>query len=82
MRLVMGDATIHGVLNSYWFHKPAGESYSHFDGSLALLVSRSRCQVWRRQMVLGPTPEYAIAASGEMALPMHLNAIELRQVPV
>ena len=36
-----------------WFGKPAGTSYAEFYDQLA-----SAIPLWRRQMVLGPTPEF------------------------
>ena len=41
---------------SEWFDKPRGET------SESLLASRPEATIWRRQMVLGPAPEFCAAA--------------------
>lgn len=48
-----------------WISKPRGESYQRFYESVMESLDRSKCSLWRRQMVLGPTPEFcALTASG------------------
>jgi hypothetical protein len=52
-----------------WLTKPAGVSYPSFRGQLAVHTARETVTVWRRQMVLGPAPEYRVTAGSELAMP-------------
>jgi hypothetical protein len=52
-RLVMGESALDAT-QAAWIAKPAGTPY---DAWHAQLPERS---VWRRQMVLGPAPEYCL----------------------
>lgn len=44
-----------------WFAKPAGESYQHLYERLP-----ADAVVWRRQMVLGPAPEFVLDGGGSL----------------
>ena len=54
---VQGPATI--PAQAQWRHKPRGQSTADF-----LAGIEGGASVWRRQMVLGPAPEFCIGASG------------------
>lgn len=41
-----------------WFAKPSGMSYEHLYRMLDAEIGRVGGSVWRRQMVLGPAPEF------------------------
>lgn len=57
--LVRGRATVPGVVR--WASKPGEESYGSF-------LERERAEsVWQRQLVLGPAPEFCLAAEGSPA---------------
>jgi hypothetical protein len=53
--LVRGEA--HAPLAATWAYKPPGEDADAFQDSLAAEV------VWRRQLVLGPAPEFCFGAA-------------------
>jgi hypothetical protein len=65
----------HGTLDgpaswAGWVTKPAGAPYETFEPELRAAVDASGGgAVLRRQMVLGPAPEYAVLAPREPALP-------------
>jgi hypothetical protein len=46
---------------------PWSKPYTHFHEELTATVPDAT--VWQRQMVLGPAPEYAVLATGPIALP-------------
>jgi hypothetical protein len=53
-----------------WVTKPPGAPYETFEPELRAAVDASGGgAVLRRQMVLGPAPEYLVLAAGERALP-------------
>jgi hypothetical protein len=53
-----------------WVAKPAGAPYATFEPELRAAVDAAGGgAVLRRQMVLGPAPEYAVLATAEPALP-------------
>ena len=64
-RLASGAA---GVDRVTWCAKPAGEPYSSFLGRLPA------GEVWQRQMVLGPTPEFCLFGS----TPAGVEAVTVR----
>ena len=55
------------VATAHWLAKPEGMPYALFHEELAATVPDAT--VWQRQMVLGPAPEYAVLATGPIALP-------------
>src|SRR6185312_16054010 len=58
-----------------WLTKPQGAPYEEFEPALRAAVDRAGGgAVLRRQMVLGPAPEYAILSGGEPALPWPVRA--------
>jgi hypothetical protein len=65
----------HGVLEgpapwAGWVTKPVGAPYAEFEPDLRVAVDASGGgAVLRRQMVLGPAPEYVVLAADEPALP-------------
>jgi hypothetical protein len=70
----------HGTLDgpapwTGWVVKPPGEPYETFEPELRAAVDAAGGgAVLRRQMVLGPAPEYALLAGGEPALPWAARA--------
>jgi hypothetical protein len=76
----------HGALDgpppwAGWVVKPQGEPYETFEPQLRAAVDAAGGgAVLRRQMVLGPAPEYALLAAREPALPWPAHAIRPRPV--
>jgi len=54
-----------------WFPKPRGMSYDELYRLVEPLVTAGR-SLWRRQMVLGPPPEFGLLAPGSITLPPSL----------
>ena len=64
----------HGTLDgppawAGWVAKPEGTPYAEFEPALRAAVDPGSGAVLRRQMVLGPAPEYAVLAAREPDLP-------------
>ena len=51
---------------AHWVSKPAGRSYEVFYADIAKYLQSERTGLWRRQMTLGPTPEFCIMAEKKM----------------
>ena len=52
-----------------WVTKPKGMSYPDFREQVALHTAGESVAVWRRQMVLGPAPEFRVTAARELYMP-------------
>jgi hypothetical protein len=52
-----------------WLTKPSGLGYPSFREQLAAHTADETVSVWRRQMVLGPSPEFRVTADRELAIP-------------
>lgn len=61
-----------------WLTKPTGVSYPEFAEQLTALTAGEAVTVWRRQMVLGPAPEYRVTAGRELAMPADMAAVVCR----
>jgi hypothetical protein len=61
-----------------WVTKPAGVSYAQFREQLALHTPPTLVAVWRRQMVLGPSPEFRLTSDHPFVLPAELAAVACR----
>jgi hypothetical protein len=57
-----------------WVTKPAGVGYPEFREQLAGNTGPA-VTVWRRQMVLGPAPEFRLTADREFSLPLPLTPV-------
>jgi hypothetical protein len=69
----------HGTLDgpapwAGWVTKPPGAPYDTFEPELRAAVDAAGGAVLRRQMVLGPAPEYAVLAPGAPDLPWPARA--------
>jgi hypothetical protein len=58
-----------------WFRKPSGMTYETLYDSLAELLGDRRTDLWRRQMVLGPTPEFCVHSERRVKLPSAFEAL-------
>jgi hypothetical protein len=67
---------------SVWLTKPSGVSYPDFREQLSLHAVGGSVTVWRRQMVLGPAPEFRVTAAGELALPAVMAPVACRLSPL
>lgn len=60
---------------AHWFHKPDGMKYQEIFAELIAVVDQVQAGLWRRQMVLGPAPEFCLHAGEPVALPGVFEAI-------
>ena len=62
-----------------WISKPAGAQYESFYDGMAEFVARDDRSLWRRQMTLGPTPEFCIISERKLDLPSIFNPIVVQR---
>jgi len=65
-----------------WFSKPRATSYEGLDARLRPWVERTGVGLWRRQMVLGPTPEFCFRSPDRMELPEELSPLSFELKPI
>jgi hypothetical protein len=61
-----------------WFSKPAGTAYAKFYDDMKMYMSADDRTLWRRQMTLGPTPEFCMIGN-EVALPAIYGPISIQR---
>jgi hypothetical protein len=66
-----------------WLTKPVAVGYPSFREQLAAHTAGEPVSVWRRQMVLGPSPEFRVTADREPAFPAAWAPVrcELERLP-
>ena len=61
-----------------WLTKPTGVAYPDFREQLAVQAAGETVAVWRRQMVLGPAPEFRVTADRDMPMPAVMEPVACR----
>jgi hypothetical protein len=72
-RLRAGQPRLDVALVANWITKPREMTYVDFDAGLVELLAGPAVSLWRRQMVLGPAPEFCLLAPSELELPAGLT---------
>ena len=65
--------------NAFWFSKPAGVGYPEFYERLETWTEDPNSSLWRRQMVLGPAPEFCLLASKNIQLPSDMEPVAVER---
>ena len=65
--LVTGEAAVPGDSKVFWVSRPRGIAWRDFIPGIVKSAS-SPVSVWRRQMVLGPSTEFALVGAAELSL--------------
>ena len=66
---VKGDPTLINASNACWLSKPRATSYDDFYGDIDSVISGLAASVWRRQLALGPNPEFLVISHTQPQLP-------------
>ncbi len=68
-RLREGQPRLRSARFATWIRKPARTAYQAFFDHIADLVGDLSTDLWQRQMVLGPTPEFCVHSERRLDLP-------------
>ncbi len=60
-----------------WLAKPQGTGYEEFYAGVQTWTSQAGVSLWRRQMVLGPTPEFGMFSTEQPGLPSGLAVVSV-----
>jgi hypothetical protein len=77
-----GTAELAAARSAAWFAKPSGMPYETFYNAVQSVPGIDGASVWRRQMVLGPTPEFGILSSAPVPLPERFQPSLLGLTPI
>ena len=72
------QANVAAARHATWLAKPKGMPYADFYAALESVPD----SLWRRQMVLGPTPEFAVLSAGPVTLPAAFQPLQLKLSPI
>jgi hypothetical protein len=75
LRMVSGDLRPEDARFATWIEKPVGPSYQSYYEELAKSTSGRRTALWRRQMVLGPSPQFCVHSEEALSLPAALRPV-------
>lgn len=75
--LPLGEARV-----ATWIEKTIGPSYQSYYDDLARALGGQRYRVWRRQMVLGPSPQFCVQSAEPVELPSTLRPYSVRLQPI
>ena len=76
------EANVFGARCATWLAKPKGMPYDPFYQRLEPLCAQPGVSLWRRQMVLGPAPEFGVLSPAPIQLPAGLEGLMFRLEPL
>ncbi len=77
-RLRRGGLPLGEARFAAWVQKPPRTTYQAFLEDLSKLAGDRRTDLWQRQMVLGPSPEFCIHSESRLAFPKSYHAVDVR----
>jgi len=78
-RLESGEPDVARLLFATWITKPAGTGYQDFYAGLEPWGNLPGTSLWRRQMVLGPAPEFRLLGEQPFQPPANLGPVTIKK---
>lgn len=78
LKSIQGNLQLREARYATWIEKPVGPSYQSYYEQVAGITGSRRSDLWRRQMVLGPSPQFCVHSTDALQVPESLRSIHSR----
>ena len=75
-------ANVEAARHATWLTKPRSMAYDAFYAEVASASAATQVSLWRRTMVLGPTPEFVVLSPASLSLSDTLQPLHLELTPI
>jgi hypothetical protein len=82
LKSIGGDLRLREARRATWIEKPIGPSYQSYHQEVAGIVGDRRTDLWRRQMVLGPSPQFCVHSEEALQFPENFRPIGTKMDPI
>jgi hypothetical protein len=77
-KLIHGSIPLPEARYANWVGKPVGTSYQEYYKEATEALGDQRADLWRRQMVLGPSPQFCVHSVDALDLPKRFAPLTVR----
>jgi hypothetical protein len=77
-KLIQGSIPLPEAKYANWVGKPVGTSYQEYYKEAVEALGDRRADLWRRQMVLGPSPQFCVHSVDALDLPKRFAPLTVR----